>query len=471
MKRLAVSHGVPADAMDTSDTILSTPNGSIIIDRKVEKFTEKDYGRMKYKFIPDHKPEALNTMRLGVEYKEWGNQIKEWEDYLRECLGYQISGERRPKEDVEKIEAEIRLLRAVAGYSLIRGNPEQLVFMLQGTPGSGRSTIAQVLCGVMGTYAMVGRRDLVVSTESDRIKADAGMCCIKHAVFVDELKPSDVIDTGHLGSLTNFRLLVEVKHQNPYERLNNMVIWIISNFENKFDNQNGAIKRRLIVLRFYRPEPKVYDIDMAERFIRDMGPGILQWCLLGLQAVLQCGGLRELVPKHIKEDTESLLRNQDPLRTLIDTCLPKPATGEGTPAFLQEVYMDAKVWYESRGEDVPFRSSRKFANMLRERRIDVHVSHGESKIFGRVYLKPKVVAAMQTAKDLRDADPDKELFSAFAVRSRIVDFLQTCKGEASTDAIKLSVGDPDTVDRMLMVLKQTGEVMEVRDGVWVLSIN
>lgn len=379
---------------DSSDDVICLPNGCLKIYRGDFLNVIPEYNvvinpenglvttgarRVTYYDMPCMA--ALSTRVYGVKYVE-DAECPEWEEFVREAVSFNVDGTRR--KDVENVEAEYRFIQDYAGYSMLRGNPDQAVMMWIGRGGSGRSTIAEVLAGVMGDgvtggYAQHGRKELIISNLNGRIKSDKGMSVTKHFVYIDEFNEYDIIDGAELKSLTDKSLMIEVKHVNPVERRNNMKLLLISNYDTKIDGYDNSIERRLYILHFYRRVQTDKQVPyLSAKLLGEEGPGILNWMIAGLEHYLEKGNLRKLAPKSALDQTLEHIHMQDRIRGYIQNHLAKNPVAKVS---LREAYYDMKMFYNNLEEEPPAKTIQKFASLLRSRDFDVRPGMG-----GRIYI-------------------------------------------------------------------------------------
>lgn len=447
--RIASRTYLPSQKIDTNRRIISLPNGSLIVDmtaRTVE-------------YSPEHFPEANNTFIAGSKWVE-GSTCPRIEQYVLEALSYDNTKELRV--DMDRVREEARAFRAAFGYSWLSGNPQQMIFMIRGSSRSGKGTWATLMKKAMGTYAKGGRRDLVVVQKNDRIRADLGMSIKKHAVVVDELRPTDVIDTGALRYYTNDPIIAEVKFGNPAEGQNNITMWIISNFENRMDSTDEAMLSRIVMFEFFRPAPQVEDPGLADDLWGAEGDGLLQYAIAGLRDYF-ANGKAALCPAHMREKMADYLGSQDLMAEFTSACLPKDKK-EGRSFLLTKVFEEMNIFFGKRGEDAPCHDTRGLARMLRERGYKVQKSNGPIKVFDVKLVSSTPVPTSQGLMPYVE-------FTASEMRVEIIAYL-TAKKSADIYSIRgrFPRERDGRVADILGLMVSLGEVMIDQKGIYTISI-
>lgn len=463
-RRVCQRNGVPPDSLDNCETIMGLPNGALLL-----KWEE-------HSVVHDaaFHPEALNTMVLGVPYVP-GSTCPDWEAFIKEALSYNPLGRRTGPEEEAKILAEIRLLRASAGYWMVRGNREDAVTKFHGPSGSGKSTIMRVLCEIFGSYAVNGRKAMIIKNFNGKINADVGMYVKKHLVYIDEFNAEDVLDTGLLRYLTNPKITVEKKYANPFEATNNMKLLLVTNYDNKFDAPDKTMMRRMINFEFHRPEIRPEDSDplLWKKMFDKEGPGILLWCIAGLIDVMTYG-LRNLIPEHMREAVEQELLMQDRLASFLYNYLIKPVKNETpvllAPVKLKDSYLDMIRYFDALEEEPPVKNIRNYGGALRNHGYEVRISHGTTCIYG-VIRRPFTGLEIIDKKTEEGINRDGKMLTRDII-DYVHDYTKGCdegRGVPITsirDALHESHGyDQNAILERLRVLESIHEVTIENDNV------
>src|SRR5919108_847156 len=206
---------------------------------------------------------------------------------------------------------EAQFLQEFAGYALTPDVKHEISIWLQGTPGSGKSTIIGGIQTMLGARAgLLGLRDiersrfalsnlpgktLVVSTESPEIYISA----------------TDTINAIISGEPIN----VERKYYDAIEVIPRAkILWSMNTLPRISDANNG-LTRRVKIIKFPKlPEDKK-DVELKEKIILE-GPGILNWALKGLSRLRLRGKFD--VPKSVQDATKDYQEHNDIPQMFLD---------------------------------------------------------------------------------------------------------------------------------------------------------
>ena len=190
--------------------------------------------------------------------------------YLREAL---------PEEAVR------HWVQAFARYSLTGNVERELAIILRGPPGTGKSTLLEVMRAVVGDYRGTMLPDNIETQGSSPHPEWLLEFDVNRAVFVTDLTPKRPWNTGVLqqvisGETVRGRALYA--HASPFKPT--AKLWMASNEAPKAHGGAG-IWRRLAVVGFdVVPARKAPDLKAA--IIERELPGVLAWIMAGDMALL-----------------------------------------------------------------------------------------------------------------------------------------------------------------------------------------
>lgn len=439
---------------NASNTIFALPNGSLIIDRGAPK-------GQRIKYIKEMMPEALSTQVFAVPYEE-GAVNKDFEDYLREAVSYEIDGTRH---DGGRIEELYNTLIMFLGYCMLRGNPDQIVMLWIGKGGSGRSTIAEIMTKTMGEYAKKGRKEMVIKNESGRIIADTALLAPKHFTYCDEFNHNDVLDGAEIRSLTDEELFVEKKGKDPYTARVNFTPLLISNFELRMESSENSILRRIYVMRFYREvQDKDIIVRMSDRIFNAGPSGILNTLIKGLSMYLDAENFKSLIPKYIRDESKEFVQSNDPMQEFLNNYMKKTKNRDDIVKLTQLDNM-IKTFYERRGEDAPYKHLRSLATLLRNHQYDVYSGHGGASYIRGITLEPLV-----EEEDIMAVAREKEksvMGRLGELDKKILDIASKHSKQPYEIFGVLKDFEEKTIDKRIKVLAEIGELQKYEDGSYI----
>lgn len=220
-------------------------------------------------------PEWMSRNQTPVHYVQ-NAMCPAWQAFLDHAL---------PQEDDQV------LLQRWGGLALLQRNRPQVILLLTGTGGGGKSTVAGVIrrlvgdenCSELRTQHLGGRFEL--STFHDRT-----------LLIGSDVAPDFLNCDGSqlLKALTGGdRLNVEFKGKSGAKAVVgdwNVVITANSRLKVNVQGDLGAWSRRLLLLDFSQPKPARVIPNYHEVMVEQEGSGILNWFLRGAQDL--CGHIK-----------------------------------------------------------------------------------------------------------------------------------------------------------------------------------
>lgn len=326
---------VTPDEFDAHPTLLNCQNGTLELDT----LTFREARR-----------EDLLTKCAGVEYDP-GAACPTWLAHLDLIFNG----------DAEVIEG----FRQMAGYSLLDGNPEQVMFILLGRGKNGKSVTLKVLSEVLGEYAVNLAAESLMVKRNDVIRSDLARLMGARLVTSAEGGEGAALDEGAVKQLTGFddRITVARKYENEFEFTPSAKIWFATNHAPRIRGTDDGIWRRIWLIPFEVQIPEERrDPQITEKLLQEKA-GILNWMLGGLRQY-HTQGHRLRPADKIVAATRAYRHESDAIgRFLADEMVYDPQ-GSVTRAGMYSVYTE---WCKVEGE--PPVASRTIAKYLRERQL------------------------------------------------------------------------------------------------------
>jgi len=351
---------VTPDEFDAHPTLLNCQNGTLELDT----LTFREARR-----------EDLLTKCAGVAY-----------DPAAECPTWLAHLDLIFNGDAEVIEG----FRQMAGYSLLDGNPEQVMFILLGRGKNGKSVTLKVLAEVLGDYAVNLAAESLMVKRNDVIRSDLARLMGARLVTSAEGGEGAALDEGAVKQLTGFddKITVARKYENEFEFTPGAKIWFATNHAPRIRGTDDGIWRRIWLIPFEVQIPEERrDPQITEKLLQEKA-GILNWMLAGLRQY-HAQGHRLRPADKIVAATRAYRRESDAIgRFLADEMIYDPQ-GSVTRAGLYSIYSE---WCKVEGE--PPVASRTIAKYLRERQIQ------ETKRGGaRCWIGIRVKNTMEAEQD------------------------------------------------------------------------
>lgn len=216
------------------------------------------------------------------------------------------------------------LLQKMAGLCLLGENLIQRFLILDGEPGRGKSQYGIVLQYLVGreNVTQLRTRHLEERFELFRflrrtllvgVDVDADFLSSKGASTIKGLVGGDLMDAEQKGGTGIFQI----------EGKFNMLMTSNCRLKVKLQGDVGAWRRRMLIVRYEAPPPKVKIPNFGELLVREEGPGILNWALEGLRMLLrdieETGDIR--LTARQSGVVDSLLAESDSLRFFLRECV------------------------------------------------------------------------------------------------------------------------------------------------------
>ena len=239
---------------------------------------------------------------------------------------------------------DIGLLQTLFAQGIAGRNLTQSIFLMTGSGGSGKGTLANILELIVGpancmqirpgcigsrfeTSSFIGKTQLTGKESQTSFFTSKGMGIMKSLVGDDALR-------------------VELKHSNETQMIQGTYnVFIVGNavpvLEFESDDDISAWQRRLrwIKCKSYKPENPVD--NFANVLFEEEGSGILNWCLEGLAKLVTANSSRLPISEIQKVRLDFLFRQsfqiESILQKFLDPCLGSNLTTEEIYALYVEV--------------------------------------------------------------------------------------------------------------------------------------
>lgn len=248
-------------------------------------------------------------------------------------------------------EEDILLLQKLAGQLLLGVNLTQKIVMLTGRAGRGKTTLIDVLAGIIGPENYTGIRTKHLEERFEIFNF------IGKTMLIGADVPGHFLmtDGAHvLKALVGKDVLVgEEKSGKTVNVIGDFNVWLSSNsrLKVKMDGDSDAYRRRLVIIQYDRPPPPRPDPQFLEKIMASEASGILNWMIAGaillLRDLRETGGL--VMTTAQKERVDSLLAESDSVREFarkglapVDAASADITTGELTAAYI--AFCEHRAW-------------------------------------------------------------------------------------------------------------------------------
>ncbi len=178
------------------------------------------------------------------------------------------------------------------GYTLAGGNPSAILPIFHGNGNNGKSTIWLTVVGLLGDYAMVGNRELVLGSRTEHQTMFADLYK-KRLVAVAEPEEGSSLKEAEVKRLTGSdNIRARRMREDHWEFAPTHTLWIASNHKPKVNGNDEGIWRRLKLIPFDVDLSKVTTpkIDFHLWLLENEAAGILNWAIRGYRRWQERGG-------------------------------------------------------------------------------------------------------------------------------------------------------------------------------------
>jgi putative DNA primase/helicase len=290
-------------------------------------------GRWRAEFAP-HEPNDWISKVAAVGYDP-AAACPQWDSHLATVL---------PSAEVR------RFFQMGVGYSMTGLTVEQVMFLLQGRGGDGKSTTMDVIRQLFGGYGvsadvqtfMAGsqRSGADASPDLARLAGDVRLCS------TGEPKRGGALDEAKIKAITGGSpIAARELHGDLFEYLPHFALWLECNAKPRISGDDDGIWRRVMVILFpHQFKGDEVDKRVKERLIEE-GPGILNWMVEGMLMWLDAGRLDP--PEEVIQAVEDYRRSASPfgewLIERVDTSDPRAMT------LASALHGDFKKWCDEQG--------------------------------------------------------------------------------------------------------------------------
>jgi putative DNA primase/helicase len=372
---------VTGDIFDSRPELFNCQNGTINLDHTNP-----------VDFYPARRADML-SMIAQVKYDPTAKCPK-WEKFIDEAL--------------EGDKATVEYLQRVTGYLLTGSQQEQCFFLIQGKPGTGKSTFWRVMRSLLGDYFHMVSSGLFVKRsrfhQPDGEAATPGLVKLagKRVAAEVELGEGDHFASPLLKRITGGEsLTVRPLYSVPFTFQPQCKPVFLTNHQPGTDDFSGGLGDRLRIVKFnrvFRGTPEENKNLVPELCAESSG--ILNWAIEGLREYQKQKGLHE--PEIITKNVEQYFEEENIVATWLNECAVQyevkgmvPKDLEHKLASFAQAYATFKSWAE-RNEEA-FGSAKWFSTRMKQLGHETVVDRTNSKFYQFKLLFPNAVDDREAA--------------------------------------------------------------------------
>lgn len=239
-------------------------------------------------------------------------------------------------------------LQRFAGYCLTGSVSEQMLGIWHGAGANGKSTLINVLRALLGDYAAIAKRELLVASNNEQHPtALVDLFGARLATCV-ELREGAALDEARVKALTGGDTIAARRMRENwwhFEPTHKLVV--ATNHRPTIRADDPATWRRVHLVPFEVViTPDQIDRTLGDRIIANELPGVLNWALRGLEA-WRASGLR--APERVKYATAEYRADADTVaRFMADESITLEAGATCGSKQLREIH---EKWCDDAGEN------------------------------------------------------------------------------------------------------------------------
>ena len=239
---------------------------------------------------------------------------------------------------------EIRRYLQVRAGACATGKQTQTIDIDHGTGANGKSVFHSVLQHILGPYAVVPHKSLLVAEKHEQHATVIADLFRKRYAVASETKARCTLNEDQVKNLTGGdRLSARRMREDPWEFDPSHTLILFSNYQPIIKGTDNGIWRRVRLVPWAVTIPETeQDPDLAEKLAAESS-GILNWLVDGARIFL-AEGLK--VPESIKAATAAYRTDQDVIGKFFADCLEFDSGWKTTAATIHEL---ADVWMHEQG--------------------------------------------------------------------------------------------------------------------------
>jgi P4 family phage/plasmid primase-like protien len=238
------------------------------------------------------------------------------------------------------------------------GTPTETVDVDYGTGANGKSKFWGAIQHVLGDYAVVPHKSLLVAQRHEQHATVVAKLFRKRLAVASETRAADVLDDEQVKSLTGGdRLSGRRMREDPWEFNPSHTLVMFSNHRPTIQGRDEGIWRRLRLVPWEVTIPEdERDDDLATK-LRNEAPGILVWVVAGARRFITDG---LTVPDAVRAATDRYRSDEDTVGRFVDEVLRIGSSW----AWSADIRTELEAWCADQGVDPP-PSMKDIADMLR----------------------------------------------------------------------------------------------------------
>jgi putative DNA primase/helicase len=266
------------EALDADGWLLNLPNGTL--DLRAGE-------------LHDHRPDDLVTMLAGTRF-EPGATAPTFEAFVERVL---------PDDDVRAY------VQSRLGAALVGEVREHELNIAHGEGANGKTTLFNIVGAVLGDYAVVAPKTLLIGGSFERHPTDRTTLFRRRLAYAGEIAEGAYFNEALVKELTGGDRITARRMREDFWSFDpTHKLWLFANHLPHVTGTDHAIWRRVRVVPFEVTIPqRQQDPELAHKVVASEAPGVLAWLLEGCR--MWQSGMPP--PKAVRLATESYRHGED----------------------------------------------------------------------------------------------------------------------------------------------------------------
>jgi putative DNA primase/helicase len=187
-----------------------------------------------------------------------------------------------------------RYVQNLLGMALLGKGKDHVFPIATGNGANGKSTLTNVVCRVMGPYAVTMSRDLIAAHKQDSHPTTKASLFRRRFAHSGEINEGVRLDEALVKELTGGdRIQARRMREDEWEFDPTHTLWLHANHKPRITGTDNGIWRRVSVIPFDVSIPAdEQDPNLADQIFIEESSGVLNWLLQGL-AIYNRNGLKK----------------------------------------------------------------------------------------------------------------------------------------------------------------------------------
>jgi putative DNA primase/helicase len=245
----------------------------------------------------------------------------------------------------------ISYVQGTFGYSITPYVNRQEMYIFWGSAANGKSTLMNVIRGILGGYSVSLMRETLFDTASNNTSPDLARLVSVRLAVVQEAESRQRLNAPRIKELTGGDIIsVAPKYKKPFDLKPVCKIFMLCNQPPAMDSYDEGLKRRIKLVPFNNVVPQDQRDPDLEQKLNAEASGILNWLLEGVHAYYN-KGIR--VPWKVADATKQYIQDNDSVSGFLDDEIIRDPNASIPIAALYEAYQqycsDASLRAETKG--------------------------------------------------------------------------------------------------------------------------